>query len=181
MDIPPANFLTTAEFCRGPDLLRPGTLTGKHVSASAIAFIYAALPCEGADPEIAVSQLDPCFMFWRAALGHEQVTDREPVLRALFGPDFRQATKDAAYEQEIYETDEQGDLRKSAKGELIVIGQKLAYDSVAMRRLAVQKNLFGRFGDIRAVQCLMLWHPCADWLVMLDKLLVLLDIPDDGC
>ena len=180
MNLPNANFLTTAEFCRGPDLLRPGTLTGKNVSAGAIAFIYCAFPYGGAESDIRVSDGDAHFIYWPAAMGHEKVADREEVLRALFGPEFRQATKEAAYDQEIYETDEQGNLRKSAEGGLIVIGKRLAYDTVALRRLAVQKNLFGRFGNVRAVPCLMLWHPCEDWLDMLDKLLVLLGVPYDA-
>ena len=150
------------------------------MSAGAVAFIYAAFPYAGQDSDIRVSDEDARLIYWPAAIGHEQDTDREPVLRALFGPGFLHATKDAAYNQEIYETDEQGDLRKSAEGGLVVIGKRLAYDTVALRRLAVQKNLFGRFGNVRAVPCLMLWHPCEDWLDMLDKLLVLLGVPYDA-
>src|SRR4051794_20881835 len=92
MNLPNANFLTTAEFCRGPDLLRPGTLTGKNVSAEAIAFVYTAFPYCGAESDIRVSEVDAHFIHWPAAMGHEKVADREPVLLALFGADFRVAT-----------------------------------------------------------------------------------------
>jgi hypothetical protein len=176
MNIPNANFLTTAEFCRGPDLLRPGTLTGKNVSAGAIAFISTLFPFAGNESDIRASDVDAHFIHWPAAMGHEKVADREPVLQALFGPNFREATAAAAYEQEIYETDDQGNL----KSELIVIGKKLAYDALELRRLAIKQNLFGRFGEVRRVKCLMLWNQCERWLEMLESLLVLLDVPDDG-
>jgi hypothetical protein len=172
MNIPQADFLTSGEFHRGPDLLRPGTLTGKNVDPGAIAFIYSLHPYEGDEPDIQASPEDRRLIFWPATMGHEMVADREAVLRAMFGPDFREATKIAAYEQEIYET--------AAKGELVVIGKKLAYDSVELRRLAVQKNLFGRYGCVRNVPCLMLWNQYEAWEAMLDKLLVLLGVPDDG-
>ena len=174
MDIPQAKFLTSAEFHKGPDLLRPGTLTGKNVDAGAVAFIYMLHPFKGKEPDIKVSSKDRHFIFWPAAMGHEKVADRERVLRAMFGPDFREATKDAAYEREIY------DPAAQAKGELVVIGKQLAYDSLELRRLAVQKNLFGRHGRVRGVACLMLWNQCEGWEAMLAKLLVLLDVPDDG-
>ena len=171
---PQANFLTTAEFHRGPDLLRPGTLTGKNVESGAIAFIYCAFPFEGQEPDIRVSSKDSHFISWPAPMGHEKVADREPVLRALFGPDFRDATKVAVYEREIYDADAQ------ERGELVVIGKQLAYDAIELRRLAVERNLFGRYGRVRGVACLMLWNQCENWEAMLDKLLVLLDVPDDG-
>lgn len=158
MDIPQAEFLTTAEFCRGPDLLRPGSLTGKHVDPAAVAFIFMVHPYDGDEPDLHVSPEDRHFIFWPAPMGHEMVADREPVLRAMFGADYREATKDAAYEH----------------------GTKLAYDSVELRRLAVQKNLFGRYGRVRGACCLMLWNRCQDWEAMVDRLLVLLDVPDDG-
>src|SRR5580700_5482812 len=167
MAIPHADFLTPAEFHQGPDLLRPGTLTGKNVDPSAIAFIYTLFPYAGDESDIRATPEDRRFISWPAAMGHEQVADREPVLRAMFGPDFRDATKVAAYEHEIYEGDS-------------VVGKKLCYDSVELRRLAVARNLFGRFGRVRGVPCLMLWNQCENWEDMLDKLLVLLDVPDDG-
>src|SRR5262245_32568131 len=119
-----ADFLTPAEFHRGPDLLRPGTLTGKQVDPAAVAFIYTQHAYEGDDPDIRVSPADCHFISWPAALGHERVAEREPVLRALFGPDFREATRVAAYEH----------------------GSAIVYDSVELRRRAVPKNLFGRQG-----------------------------------
>jgi len=76
-------------------------------------------------------------------------------------------TKVAAFEHDVYEGD-------------FVIGKKLAYDSVELRRLAVKHNLFGRFGCVRGVPCLMLWNECENWENMLDKVLVLLDVPDYG-
>jgi hypothetical protein len=158
MTIPPADFLTPAEFFRGPDLLRPGTLTGKHVDPSAIAFIYTLNPFEGDEADIRVSPEDRRLIFWPAAMGHEQVADREPVLRAMFGPAYRDATRVAAYEH----------------------GSGIAYDAVELRRLAVQKNLFGRYGRVRGVPCLMLLNECEGWGTMIDMLLVLLDVPDDG-
>jgi hypothetical protein len=173
-DIPHADFLTTLEFHRGPDLLRPGTLTGKNVEPGAIAFIYCSFTYKGKEPDIHVSPKDKHFVFWPAPMGHEKVADREPVLRAMFGPDFQEATKEAAYQQEIY------DPAAQDKGELVVIGTKLSYDSLELRRLAVQKNLFGRHGRVRGVPCLMLWNQCESWEAMLEKLLVLLDVPDDG-
>lgn len=172
MEIPQANFLTPAEFRRGPDLLRPGTLTGKNVDPGAIAFIYTLHPYEGDEPDIRVSPEDRRFIYWPAPMGHEMVADRKPVLRAMFGPDHQDSTKIAEYEQEIYET--------AANGELVVIGKKLAYDSVELRRLANQKNLFGRYGHVRDVPCLMLWNQCEAWEAMLNQLLVLLGVPDDG-
>ena len=72
----------------------------------------------------------------------------------MFGPAFREATKVASY----------GD----------------GYDAVELRRLAVQKNLFGRYGRVRGVPCLMLWNRCEGWEALTDKLLVLLGVPDDG-
>lgn len=174
MDIPQAKFLTSAEFHKGPDLLRPGTLTGRNVESGAIAFIYTLHPLKGKVPDICVSSKDKHFISWPAPMGHEKVADREPVLRAMFGSDFQEATKDAAYEQEIYDTAAQN------KGELVIIGKKLAYDALELRRLAVQRNLFGRYGRVRGVACLMLWNQCESWEAMLAKLLVLLDVPDDG-
>jgi hypothetical protein len=174
MDIPQASFLTTAEFHRGPDLLRPGTVTGKNVEPGAIAFIYCAYSFDGEEPDFQVSPKDSHFIFWPAPMGHEKVADREAVLRAMFGPDFRDATRDAAYEQELYDPGAQD------KGELVVVGRQLAYDSLELRRLAVQRNLFGRCGRVRGVACIMLWNQCEGWEAMLDKLLVLLDVPDDG-
>ena len=85
----------------------------------------------------------------------------------MFGPDFRDATKLAAFEHDVYEGDS-------------VVGKNLAYDSLELRRLAVARNVFGRFGRVRGVPCLMLWNQCENWEDMLDKLLVLLDVPDDG-
>ena len=82
------------------------------------------------------------------------VADREPVLRAMFGPDFREATKTAAHQD--------------------------GYDSVELRRLSVQKSLFGRYGRVRCVPCLMLWNRCEGWESMLGRLLALLGVPDDG-
>src|SRR4029079_17299732 len=123
MDIPQANFLTTAEFHRGPDLLRPGTLTGRSVDVNAIAFIHTDFAYAGNETDIRVSEVDAHFIWWPAPMGHERVADRESVLRALFGPDFRNATAAASYEQEI-ET-----------------GKRLIYDPVELRRLAVAKNL----------------------------------------
>ena len=153
-----ADFLTPAEFHRGPDLLRPGTLTGKQVDPAAIAFTYTQHPYEGDDPDIRVSPEDRRFISWPAAMGHERVADREPVLRALFGPDFREATRGAAYEH----------------------GSAIVYDSGELRRRAVQKNLFGRQGRVRGVPCLMLWNRCEGWEAMLDTLLVLLDVSEEG-
>jgi len=173
-DIPQAKFLTTAEFHKGPDLLRPGTLTGKNVDSAAVAFIYTLHPMKGKEQDIRISSKDKHFISWPAPTGHEKVADREPVLRAMFGEDFKEDTKDAAYQQEIY------DPAAQDKGELVVIGTKLAYDSLELRRLAVQRNLFGRHGSVRGVPCLMLWNQCESWEAMLNKLLVLLDVPDDG-
>ncbi len=175
-----ATFLTTAEFCRGPDLLRPGTLTGKNVSAGAIAFIYCSHPYAGDEADVRVSLHDAHLIFWPAPMGHEKVADREPVLKALFGPDYLEATATAAYDREIYQTDEDGKLKNTAEGELVVVGKKLAYDAIELRRLAIKENLFGRFGEVRGVACLMLWNPCERWEAMVDKLLVLLQVPDDG-
>lgn len=180
MDIPHANFLTTVEFCRGPDLLRPGTLTGKNVDPAAIAFVYCAFPYGGAEIDIRVSDVDNRLIFWPAAMGHEKAIDRESVLPALFGPDFGNAINDAAYEREIYETDENGTPKTSADGELIVVGKKLAYDAVELRRLAIRQNLFGRFGDFRKVKCLMTWNDCEGWGEKVERLLVLLDVPESG-
>ena len=151
-------------------------MTGRSVDPSAIAFIYTLHPFEGEDDDIRISPTDPRFISWPAPIGHEQITDREPVLLALFGQDFTQITKDAAYEQPIYETDDLGNV----KSELIVVGKKIAYDSVELRRLAVKENLFGRFGRVRAVACLMLWNRCENWEEKADKLLTLLDVPDVG-
>lgn len=154
MAIPQAEFLTPADFCRGPDLLRPGSLTGRNVDPAAIAFIYTLNPYDGEEADIQVSPEDRRLIFWPAAMGHEQVADREPVLRAMFGPDFREATTDAAYEDR--------------------------YDAVELRRLAVEKNLFGRYGRVRAVPCLMLWNRCEGWEAMVERLLTLLGVPGDG-
>jgi hypothetical protein len=154
MTITKASFLTPAEFCRGPDLLRPGSLTGKNVDPAAVAFIYTLHPYDGEEADIQVSPVDGRLIWWPAAVGHEQVADREPVLRAMFGQDFREATTDAAY----------GD----------------GYDSVELRRLAVQRSLFGRYGRVRGVPCLMLWNRCVGWEAMTDRLLVLLGVPDGG-
>jgi hypothetical protein len=76
----------------------------------------------------------------------------------MFGPAFREATKAAAYEH----------------------GSQVAYDHVELRRLANQGNLFGRYGRVRGVPCLMLWNRCEGWEPLADRLLVLLDVPDDG-
>jgi hypothetical protein len=168
MAIPHADFLTPAEFHRGPDLLRPGTLTGKNVDPAAVAFIYTLFPYAGVESDIQVMPEDRHVISWPAPMGHERVADREPVLQAMFGPDYEDATKVAAYEQEIYD------------GGFAVIGKKLGYDSVELRRLAVARNLFGRFGRVRGVPCLMLWNECENWEAMLDNVLVLLDVPDDG-
>jgi hypothetical protein len=154
MNIPQADFLTPAEFFRGPDLLRPGALPGKHVDPSAVALIYTLQPYEGDEADVRASPEDRRLIFWPAAMGHEMVADREPVLRAMFGPDFREATRIAAYQH--------------------------GYDSVELRRLAVQKNLFGRYGRVRGVPCLMLWNRCEGWESLLDRLLALLGVPDDG-
>jgi hypothetical protein len=154
MSILQADFLTPAEFCRGPDLLRPGSLTGKHVDPAAVAFILTLHPYDGDEADIRVSPVDRRLIFWPAAIGHEQVADREPVLRAMFGKDYRESTRDASY----------GDR----------------YDAIELRRLVVQKNLFGRFGNVRGVPCLMLWNRCEGWERMTDRLLALLDVPDDG-
>ena len=158
MDLPQADFLTTVEFHRGPDLLRPGTLTGKRVDPAAVAFIYTLHRYEGDEADIRVSPEDRRLIFWPAATGHEQIADREPVLRAMFGADFREATKIAAYEH----------------------GSEIAYDLLELRRLAVQKNLFGRYGRVRGVPCLMLWNKCEGWEALIDKLRVLLGVPDEG-
>jgi hypothetical protein len=162
------DFLTSAEFHRGPDLLRPGSLTGTNVSAGTIAFVFTAFPYDGIDPDIRASEHDHHFICWSANIGHERIIDREAVLMALFGPDFREATKMASYELPLYETDDPGKP------------SRFAYDSVELRRLGVQRNLFGRYGVVRGVSCLMLWNRCEDWPVMVDKLLVLLDVPDGG-
>jgi hypothetical protein len=154
MAIPQADFLTPAEFCRGPDLLRPGSLTGKHVDLAAVAFIFTLHRYDGDDADIQVSPEDRRLIFWPAAMGHEQVADREPVLRAMFGPDYREATQGA------------------------ICGDR--YDAIELRRLAVQKNLLGRYGRVRGVACLMLWNRCEGWEEMSERLLVLLDVPEDG-
>jgi hypothetical protein len=154
MNIAQADFLTPAEFFRGPDLLRPGALPGKHVDPSAVALIYTLHPCEADEADIRVSPEDLRLIFWPAVMGHELVADREPVLRAMFGADYREVTKVAAYQN--------------------------GYDSVKLRRLAAQANLFGRYGRVRAMPCLMLWNRCEGWESMLDRLLVLLGVPDDG-
>lgn len=117
MNFPQANFLSTAEFHRGPDLLRPGTLTGKQVDLDAIAFIYTLHPYGGEEPETRVSPEDDHLIFWPAPMGHERVADGEPVLRAMFGPEFREAAKVAACQHD----------------------GGIAYDTVELRRLAVQK------------------------------------------
>jgi hypothetical protein len=153
-----AEFLTPAEFHQGPDLLRPGTLTGKHVDPAAIAFIYTLHPYHGDEADIRVSLENRRLVFWPAAMGHEKVADREPVLCAMFSPDYRDATRDAAYERE----------------------GGIVYDAVELRRLAVQKNLFGRHGRVRGVPCLMLWNRCEGWEAMVDKLLVVLVVSDEG-
>jgi hypothetical protein len=124
----------------------------------AVAFIFAPHPYDGDDADLRVSPEDRRLIFWPAAMGHEQVADREPILRAMFGPAFRDATRDAVYEHE----------------------GGIAYDAVELRRLAVQKNLFGQYGRVRSVPCLMLWNRCEGWEAMLDSLLVLLGVPDDG-
>jgi len=158
MKIPRASFLTDAEFHRGPDLLRPGTLTGTNVDPGAVAFIYCAFPYSGDEADIRVSP-DRHVISWPAPMGHERVSDREPVLQAMFGDNFRDATKVAAYES---------------------LGKKLVYDSLELRRLAVARNLFGRFGRVRGVPCLMLWNECENWEGLIDMLLTLLDVPEGG-
>ena len=158
MRIPRASFLSDAEFRRGPDLLRPGTLTGTNVDPDAVAFIYCAFTYSGDEPDIQVSP-DRHVISRPAPMGHEKVSDREPVLRVMFGPDFRDATKFAAYE---------------------TLGKKLVYDSVELRRLAVARNLFGRFGRVRGVPCLILWNECENWEGLIDMLPVLLDVPEGG-
>src|SRR5262249_9306348 len=118
MNIPQADFLVPGEFFPSPDLLRPGSLTGNHADPCAVALNYTLNPYEGYEADLRASPEDRRLIFWPAAMGHEMVADREPVLRAMFGPDFREATRIAAYQD--------------------------GYDSVELRRLAVQKNLFGR-------------------------------------
>jgi uncharacterized protein (TIGR02996 family) len=154
MCITQADFLTPAEFFRGPDLLRPGTLTGLQVDPLTIAFIYTLHPYEGEEADIRVSPENRRLIFWPAAMGHEKVVDREPVLRAMFGADFMEVTRTAACQE--------------------------GYDTVELRRLAAQKNLFGRYGEVRGLHCLMLWNRCEGWEGMLDSLLVLLRLPADG-
>jgi hypothetical protein len=166
VDIPQADFLTPGEFCRGPDLLRPGSLTGKHVDPTAIAFIYTLLPLHGDESEIQVSPADRHLIYWPASIGHEMIADRESVLRAMFGADYREATKAAAYPRQSCEPD--------------ASDARLVYDTIEPRRLAVQKNLFGRYGRVRGVSCLMLWNRCENWDAMLDRLLDVLDAPDGG-
>lgn len=180
MDIPQANFLTTAEFCRGPDLLRPGTLTGKNVDPSAVAFIYCEFPFAGADADIQVANADAHLIYWHAAIGHEKMIDRRSVLPALFGSKFENAIKDATYEREIYELDEHGTPRTSAEGEFIVVGKKFVYDTIELRRLAIRQNLFGRYGVVRAVKCLMLWNECERWDEKVERLVALLNVPVSG-
>jgi hypothetical protein len=166
VDIPQADVLTPAEFHRGPDLLRPGSLTAKHVDPAAIAFIYTPIPFQGDEPEIQVSPADRRLIYWPASIGHEMMADREPVLCAMFGADYRDATKDAAYPRKVSEP--------AASDTRVVL------DAVELRRLAVQNNLFGRYGRVRGVSCLMLWNRCEKWEAILEMLLDLLDVPADG-
>ena len=65
---PRADFLTPAELCRGADLLRPGSLTGKHVDPVAVAFIFTLHPYDGDEADIRASPEDRRLILWPAAM-----------------------------------------------------------------------------------------------------------------
>lgn len=157
MNITPTDFLTERELSRGPDLLRPGTATG-HLGNGRIAFIYAQY---GDEPAYRLFSVP-------AAVGHEQFICRRDVLEAMFGDELAKIEAETSYERAIF--DEQGkETRKIVE-----------LDHIEIRKLAMEKNLLGRFGTVRGREILMLWNQPLGWERMVEKVVGLLGVSADA-
>ncbi len=153
-----------ADLSRGPDLLRPGSRTCRGPVEPRFAFVYTKYAGPGGD----------CLVLRPAGVGHEHILPEPDVLAGLFGPDHRSVTAPARYARTVY-----GD-RELATGAFSAVGTVEDYDPFELRRLALEQNMLGRYGDYAGVPLVMLWNQPTDWRPMLAAVIGTLGVPNHG-
>ena len=143
---------------RGPDVLRPRSVTSRYGSGKT-AFFYTRYPYNKAGDHI--------FEF-PASQGHEKHINNPELLQGFFGPNLDEIKPKITYTKPIYD-----DNYKQ-------IGEEEDYDHWKVRELAQEHSIIGRYGSINKLPVLMLWNiPKKDGWSMLYELVNKMDIPDD--
>lgn len=159
-------FLRPSELAHGPDILRPGTRNA-HLGRGQVAFITTRY----ADAE------GRRFFHRPASVGHERFITEPEVLKAMFGPclDAIQEKVTSLHDEYTELKTESGGTRYEPTG-----GKKVVLDHFEVRRLAVEENLFGRFGTVRGMSVLMLWNRPEAWLDLLRLTVESLSVPENA-
>ena len=131
---------------RGPDEIRG--------QVGSFAFIYTRYP----DPEGNRWFVRP------GHVGHEQMTNTQGMLVALFGSRAGEFAEQVVTLGEVYAPDKRGYFAPTGVGREI-------WDWRTIRLLAKRENLFGRSGILQGRQVVMLWGDPPGWEAMLIVLL----------
>jgi len=142
--VPPAEIqvFERGDIARGPDEIRG--------QVGSLAFIYTKY----ADPEGNRWFVRP------GHVGHEQMTNTQGMLQALFGPKAGEVANQVITVGEVYATDERGYHAPTG-------ARREVWDWRTIRLLAKRENLFGRSGTLRGRRVVMLWGDPPGWETML--------------
>jgi hypothetical protein len=109
---------------------------------------------------------------WDGKVGHEQVTNSPGMLQALFGPKAAEITEEVVTRRPVY--------RRTPRGHYEETGEtREVYDYHEIRRLAIQENLFGRYGTLGGRPVVMLWRAPKGWRDMTRQVLQHLNAPPE--
>src|SRR3990167_1578945 len=144
MEFKRTNLLPEVAKNHGPDVLRPGSSTSRHGQGH-YAFIYTKHEDESGRAK------GGHLFVWDASVGHEDVVIDPDVMKAMFGADYEEVKKVATDPKPIYSYDPETVTYKE-------IGQTTEVNHWKVRDQARQyDNLFGRSGNIKGYDVIMLW------------------------
>lgn len=158
------SFLGSGLLSRGPDLLRPGSSTGRYGNGE-YAFIVTKYPnAEGVQ-----------FHKAGAGTGHEHLITKPEILQGLFGPDLEKVLPEIKYDSDEYISNPDG------YGYVPSGKKKTNWDHMEIRMRTKDSSVYGRYGRVKGRPVLMIWqHTDEDF----DKLLMVavkeLGVPDDA-
>jgi hypothetical protein len=153
MEIKQTEVLSPEELSRGPDILRPGT-PRCIMDPDAKTFIYTKYDDEEGNRRFCEA----------GEVGHEHIISRPRVLRALFGPKFKEIEAKISLEKEIYQCDPATGLPILNDHGLVVVGKEKFWDHWKIRFLTRETNLYGRAEASKAA-----WRSCFGWPARIGK------------
>jgi hypothetical protein len=149
------------ELSRGPDLLRPGSSTGRY-GQGRWAFIVTKYPNHDGQR----------FHKEPAGTGHEEMITRPEILQGLFGPELDKVLPAIRSSKEEYEY---------KNGRYEPTGRTTDnWDYWAIREKSMETSLYGRYGTVRDMPVVMLWQAVPGWETMLKIAVKELQIPDEA-